>query len=274
MSPGKNISLQRYRPVVIDGLVRVGRDNDGGYVLPASVITRSRVLLSLGVNDDWSFEAGVLARNPSIRLTCVDGSTGFGRVAVKALQKSVDMIGYLFSMQWKKLVRNARYLPTPFRFRRFFSEHELLPLMVGGPGGEGGSVALAALVERVTTGAPDEWILLKIDIEGSEYEILPADESLLSRVSALLIEFHDLESHWNQFVRCMDDLTRNFYVAHVHGNNFQGYIPGTTVPYAVEVTLINKALVPGNPASSANEYPLPGLDMPNNWQRADLPLIF
>ncbi|HNS26959.1 MAG TPA: hypothetical protein PKN91_02440 [Steroidobacteraceae bacterium] len=40
----------------LPGMMRVGRDHDGGYVLPRDVIERSHTLLSLGVNDDWSFE--------------------------------------------------------------------------------------------------------------------------------------------------------------------------------------------------------------------------
>lgn len=37
-------------------LVRVGRDNDGGYLISQQDIDHSDLLLSLGIKDDWSFE--------------------------------------------------------------------------------------------------------------------------------------------------------------------------------------------------------------------------
>ena len=37
-------------------LVRIGRDNDGGYLVSKSDIEKSDVLIGLGINDDWSFE--------------------------------------------------------------------------------------------------------------------------------------------------------------------------------------------------------------------------
>ena len=43
-----------YQPA--SDLVRIGRDHDGGYLVSASDIENSQLLISLGVNDDWSFE--------------------------------------------------------------------------------------------------------------------------------------------------------------------------------------------------------------------------
>ena len=37
-------------------LVRIGRNNDGGYLVSKSDIEKSDVLIGLGINDDWSFE--------------------------------------------------------------------------------------------------------------------------------------------------------------------------------------------------------------------------
>ena len=37
-------------------LIRIGRENDGGYLVSRSDIDKSDVLIGLGINDDWSFE--------------------------------------------------------------------------------------------------------------------------------------------------------------------------------------------------------------------------
>jgi hypothetical protein len=45
-------------------MTRAGRDGDGGYVLPAAEMRDCDALLSLGVNDDWSFEQAFHAVRP------------------------------------------------------------------------------------------------------------------------------------------------------------------------------------------------------------------
>lgn len=266
-------SLRAYRPVRLEGLIRVGRDFDGGYVLPRQVMDKSQALLSLGVRDDWSFEEGVLAHNPAMRVTCVDGTTGMARILRRAAQKSVDMVGHALTLQIAKFRRNAGALAKPLAFRRFFSRHELLPLMVAGSASPG-TITLPMLLERVTGGRKDCWVIVKSDIEGAEFEVLPDSIGRMEQVSALLIEFHRLDVHWESFVACMSALMRIFHVAHVHGNNFDGYIEGTQVPMTLEMTLVNKALAPGTPPPVTDAYPLPGLDMPNTRKRSDLRLSF
>lgn len=266
------VSLAGYRPVDLPGTIRVGRDYDGGYVLPRNVIERSHTLLSLGVNDDWSFEEAALAINPAMRVTCVDGTTGMKRIATKALKRFPQMIGHALTFQWYKAGRDLSCVLKPLGFRRFFSRHELLPLMVG-PTDAPGWITLPALLGRATAGHGD-WVLLKVDIEGAEYAALPAAIRGMDRVSALLIEFHHLDREWEAFTHCMRDLMRRFHVAHVHGNNFDPCIPRTRVPQTLEVTLINRALVPGTPQAAGHAYPRAGLDMPNSRKRPELPLAF
>jgi hypothetical protein len=72
----------------------------------------------------------------------------------------------------------------------------------------------------------------------------------------------------------MQSLMADFHVAHMHGNNFAGYIPGTRVPGALEVTLVRKSLVPGDPLPALRDYPRPGLDMPNRYGHPDLAIDF
>jgi hypothetical protein len=266
-------TLRAYRPVEIDGLIRVGRDNDGGYVVPAHAIDTSHSLLSLGVNDDWSFEEAVLARNPAILITCVDATTGMARILLKTAQKAFDLLGNLLTFRIAKLRRNCAYLAKPFLFHRFFSRHPLLPLMVASRDAPG-EVTLSTLLERVTAGRKDRWVILKSDIEGAEFDVLADSSGRLTQVSLLAIEFHRLDLNWERFAACMKALMRDFHVAHMHGNNFDGYVPGTGVPITLEVTLINKALVKGSPLPSRHTYPIPDRDMCNTPKRVEIQIDF
>lgn len=253
-------------------MIRVGRDFDGGYVLPRSVIECSHTLLSLGVNDDWSFEEAALAINPGLCITCVDGTTGMKRIVAKAIKRFPQMIGHALTLQPYKARRDLASVLKPIGFRRFFSRHELLQLMVG-PETAPGWITLPALLARATAGHGG-WVLLKTDIEGAEYAALPGAIQGMDRVCALLIEFHALDREWDAFTRCMRELAPMFHVAHIHGNNFDPCIRGSRVPQTLEVTLVNRALVPGTPQLSTCAFPRQGLDMPNTRKRPELQLDF
>ena len=45
-----------FRPRKVPSLVRLGRDFDGGYLIDSRCIGDSDCLVSIGINDDWSFE--------------------------------------------------------------------------------------------------------------------------------------------------------------------------------------------------------------------------
>ncbi|HXQ31626.1 MAG TPA: FkbM family methyltransferase [Steroidobacteraceae bacterium] len=264
------LSLHRYRPRRFPDLVRVGSTFDGGYVLPLGAIRASQALLSLGVEENWEFEQEVLALKPSIRLTCVDGTTGPELIRTKAIR---EMLKALLRLRAGKFLRMARLLRRPRAFREFFAEHEFLKLMVAGRSGPG-AATLEELLDRVRRGDPGCWVLVKIDIEGSEYDALAGRIEGLGRVAALIVEFHALERNWQRFAALLDALAARFVIAHVHGNNYGGYVPGSRVPQTLEVTLIHRDLAPVVPPPTSDRYPLPGLDRPNNHRHPDLELSF
>ena len=63
----QRVDRRRLHPRVRHDLVRLGLPRDGGYVVPAEAIASTRVLLSLGMKEDWSFELAFVSANPAIR---------------------------------------------------------------------------------------------------------------------------------------------------------------------------------------------------------------
>ena len=263
-------SLRAYRPRQFPDLIRVGSAHDGGYVLPASVVRASGALLSLGVEANWEFEAAALALNPALTITCVDGTTGPEVIRDRALR---ELRRAALKLRPRKFLRMLGLYRQAAAFRRFFAVHEFLPLMVGAADGPG-TASLARLLEQARRGDPARWVLLKMDIEGAEYDSLAAAEGRLGRVSALAIEFHELGRSWQRFEAAMRLLARDFVIAHVHGNNCLGYVPGADVPETLEVTLVHRELAPGALPVASARYPLAGLDRPNDRRRPDLALHF
>lgn len=109
--------------------------------------------------------------------------------------------------------------------------------------------------------------LLKIDIEGGEWNVLAeTDPALLARFGQIVIEFHELhrlgEDGFNTTASRALHALADFAPVHVHANNFSPItqVAGLMVPETLEVTFLRRDLAPIRP--SATCYPTP-LDTPN-----------
>jgi acyl carrier protein len=96
-----------------------------------------------------------------------------------------------------------------------------------------------------------------MDIEGSEYDVLPAILADADRITGLVIEFHEVGSRWAHFRTVLEALSGPFAVVHVHGNNWGPLVPGTTVPDVLEVRLLHRRLMTAEELNSVAADPLP-----------------
>src|SRR5436305_15163871 len=62
-------------------------------------------------------------------------------------------------------------------------------------------------------------LFAKVDIEGSEFRILPALIARAQLFTRLVVEFHNLDICAEIFTAQMQALREHFEVVHVHGNN-------------------------------------------------------
>jgi len=77
-----------------------------------------------------------------------------------------------------------------------------------------GTPPLVPLATHVSRYVPDGDYILKMDIEGCEWDIL--DTADLSRVTQLILEIHDLQEDRTEIIK---KINKNFVLVHVHGNN-------------------------------------------------------
>lgn len=127
------------------------------------------------------------------------------------------------------------------------------------PEGIGISIAppLFTLENHVSRFIPDgESFMLKLDVEGCEWDVLKTAD--LSRVTQLIIEFHDLQAAPLEVV---SKLNENFYLTHIHGNNChnQPWVQLDRVhkmPRYLECTYVRKDLVSGA-TLDLGSFPLP-----------------
>ena len=109
--------LKIFQPLECSELVRIGRENDGGYLVDKESIDQSDFLLSFGIDHDWSFEQDFLDIN-NCPLNSYDGSIG-PRFFIKKLRLRLITI---FSNPTKEYLKVSVYwFMLPLRFYRFFN---------------------------------------------------------------------------------------------------------------------------------------------------------
>lgn len=222
----------QWRPAA-HALARVGSAYDGGYFISPLAVQRSSALLSLGLSDDWSFEADFRARNP-VPLICLD-HTVTARFWLRRALASV-------------LALDLHGLGRYFAYRRFFrgnAEHRRLCAGYD----TGGGVSLATVIKGMESDA----IFLKCDIEGSEYRLLDDIVRHARRFTGIAIEFHNIDLHRERIDRFLAALT-GFRVVALQPNN-SGGIDANGDPLVIEMTLTRSDLT--GPTALERPHPAP-----------------
>jgi hypothetical protein len=276
------------RPVKMNDLVRLGRNADGGYVISQRHLSNTEILLSFGINDDWSFERDFL-KHKAAKLYAYDYSIRSQPFVSKTkLHEALrdycaGIIGNVFVLRRSKIkecfrkIRAVKALYADFhdlfdrRRSRFF-----IPKFIGTRNDSEYAAfdALFSDLKRGGTGEPD--VFIKMDVEGAEFDVLGDLKPFYAAINGLALEFHNLNVIGNDtaFDAIVRDLKTAFSVAHIHANNHGPVNRETNLPDTLEITFINNALVPGPAVFSDTAYPIAGLDYPNNPDRADYPLVF
>lgn len=279
-------SLESFKPKFLNDLVRVGRAFDGGYVVNERSIHISQYLLSLGVNNDWSFEAEFLRRNPSLKVLCFDHSVS-KRIF---LNKMLDAWNEIFSMGFLFLVlsfnvrgirqrlSDLKYCTKIYHGLSSFLAQANVSLCSMGVSSEK-SRRFVTLVDAFQMISPEALrensVFIKMDIEQSEFRVLPDLLRFEQYINGMVVEFHDLDILWANFSEVMNELRAHFEITHMHGNNYEGLIPNSRTPKCLEVTFLKKSLIrEERPAREDVTYPIPALDRPNDRSVEDYPLVF
>ena len=104
-------------------LIRVGPKGDCGYVIPKSVAEKTNGMYSIGISTNWEFEVEMAKRNPKLKISAFDRTSGWTVFAFVGLR---DLLRGDPS-ESEKMSAIARfksalhYLNLSVRFRIFFS---------------------------------------------------------------------------------------------------------------------------------------------------------
>jgi hypothetical protein len=262
------------RPVEYPGLVRIGRaDSDGGYVIPEDLIRGTNVLVSLGLGDDWSFDEDFLRRNPRARLIGVDHTVNPWFLTRLRVESAFKVPAYTLLGNQAKVAKWTERLQRARSYRGFFAPPNQHIIKRVASGDSGSDISLGAILAMTpASGAPD--VFVKMDIEGSEYEVVPAIVAGSSRINGLAVEFHHLDKDAARFNAACARLREHFHIVHVHASDPNPYDEANGFPAAVEITFVNRSLFRTTPRASEVAYPRPGLDVSRDPAKAQRALRF
>jgi hypothetical protein len=243
---------------------RVGRNWDGGYVLESDSLSSVEVTYSYGVGWELSFEKALYSRtHKTIRLfdpTLFD----MGNIPTQS-KRGLYWLGRYFAkvVYFKSILVS---LPLRGYGLKFYNEG-----LAKSKNGKYNSFSN----HLAEFGDEGKKILLKIDIEGGEYEMFEDEKFLksLDNVVQIAMELHDLEREIGRVEKIVQRLSDRFSVVHFHANNY-GYLfesKGKKVPSVIEITFLNNAYMKQRVADTES-LPVSNLDYPNDPQKPDIEL--
>jgi hypothetical protein len=154
------------------------------------------------------------------------------------------------------------------------------PLMTYCPEGLGFGDKCNDFIEHIKRFKIKSPVLLKIDIEGGEYEYFKKVDMLNIKnwAMGLLIEIHWIDNtDWRpQFIEIYNRIAPYFVLHHIHGNIWGGGTFGfkeEQLPNVVELSFVNKKYV-NTMKDDLREYPIEGLDYSNDPRQEDIKLDF
>ena len=209
-------------------LIRLGKNNDGGYLVEKNSLLNSESLISFGINLDWSFEKDFfkLKERP---IHCYDHTikySFFKKVSRNSLFKFFNKKYYSIN-GLKEIFFNIKLYKD---YKNFFSGKVVHFESAVGLGKN--LVDMTSIFERIKSNK----IFLKIDIEGSEYRILDDLIRYQDLIKGLVIEFHNIDLHMEKILNFISNFKLN--LVHIHGQNPGGvdYLDRNGDPIQIELT--------------------------------------
>lgn len=251
-------------PYVVKDLIRLGNKNDGGYVIPKSLIQETDFLVSLGISNDWSFDQDFKKINPDIHIHGYDHT-----ISPRVFRRNIRYLilnMFLLRFSWKKLKDSIRLL---FSYQSFFQGDVIhFQKRIHNRQDYPDDITLDDVILKTKS----KKIFLKIDIEGSEYRIIDSIVKHANKISGIAIEFHETDPYRPIFISAIKKLQKKFKIVHFHPNNFGGYAEDG-LPETPEITFINNK-INIKTYGKRKILPLDNLDAPNGALKADYEIKF
>ena len=247
-----------------DELIRLGSTFDGGYVLPINDIKNSDVLISFGISDNWDFEKD-FSKMSNAKILAYDYSID-SNFWISKFKKDLIKFLKLKIFKPKKIYKMIQYIDF-LLFFRFNKKNQFFLKKIG-------NTIECVTIQKIVSEHINEndKIFLKIDIEGSEYEILDEIVSIKHKIQGLIIEFHHVSKNLDIIENFLKKIKYNLHLVHIHANNFS-VKEANQFPDVLELSF-SSIDINNLDLDNEREYPIKNLDFPNSKRSLDIKFDF
>ncbi len=220
--------LKELKPKHCYNLLRLGKSNDGGYLVEKESLLNSESLISCGISRDWSFEKDFF-QFKGCPIHCYDHTIRYSHLKKLSRKSFLKFFNkkYYSKDGIKEILFNINLYKD---YKNFFTEQVVHFESAVGLGKN--LTDMTTIFKKINSNK----IFLKIDIEGSEYRILDDLIRYQDKIKGLVIEFHNIDLHIERILKFIKNFKLN--LCHIHGQNPGGedYLDRNGDPIQIELT--------------------------------------
>ena len=249
--------------------LRIGLKQDGGYVIRKNELNSVEKIISLGMGsnyEDWSFELYFLKRKKNLQIFFYDYTVSKKNYLFGIFRVFRRFIKFRYKFEdLKKITINFIYYLRLLKSKNIFHIRKKICSNPKNSSEEN--------IKNILKKIDNKNILLKVDIEGTEYEVIDDIFDNCDKVVSIIIEFHNIDKFESIFEKKIKKLKSKYEIIHVHGNNNDGTLD-TNLPITLEVTMVNKKCFKYEDQKFNYNFPVKNLDYPNNLHKKDIEFCF
>ena len=257
--------LPKYlKPFHIDNenLIRIGPKLDGGYILDKRIVHITKKIITCGLNDDWEFEKHFSKINSSCEVLAYDHTVN-KKFWIERFKKDILHFFLFKKIRLRKIISIFKY----YDYINFFkNKNKHYELKISNENIKNKEITINEILKD------HDNLILKIDIEGDEYNILNQILKNSKKINALLIEFHDIQKNMHLIKKFIEQ-SNKLKLVHIHANNYQ-CIDKDIDPSVIELTFTNIEKIRFEQKITEKKYPIENLDYKNSHRKIDYTLKF
>ena len=207
--------LNFLRPIKTSKLKRFGEKLDGGYVVNSEIMQNTNTLVTFGLGPNWKFELEYLDLNEKNKVHIYDHTVSnypYLKRIIKYLRRFLSFRTNLEGLITPIKIFNSFRNFLSNKKVKFFRENIAYPML------NPLDTDIDKVFSRISEG---ENIILKCDIEGSEYDIIDQIINHSKKINMLVFEFHWI------FSADKTKYTGDYKNDKFHGNGTYSYGDGT-----------------------------------------------
>ena len=257
--------LPKYlKPFHIDNenLIRIGPKLDGGYILDKRIVHITKKIITCGLNDDWEFEKHFSKINTSCEVLAYDHTVN-KEFWIKRFKKDILHFFLFKKIRLRKIINIFKYYDYIIFFKNKNKHYEL---KISNENIRNKEITINQIFND------HDNLILKVDIEGDEYNILNQILKNSKKINALLIEFHDIQKNMHLIKKFIEQ-SNKLKLVHIHANNYE-CIDKDIDPSVIELTFTNIEKIRFEQIITKKKYPIDNLDYKNSHRKDDYTLKF